>query len=267
MRRAIVTRPEHDAAQWVADLQARGIAAVALPLIAITACRDPQAQAPLRAARERLAQYRAVMFVSGNAVQHFLEPDSAQVLMEWSSNAMQTRAWTPGPGTARVLRALGVPAECIDGPAPDAPQFDSEALWLRVAPQVRPGDRVLIVRGAAEGESAGPGTGRDWLAAQIRAAGGSVDFVAAYERGAPNLSPAQQALAREAAGDGSLWLFSSSEAVAHLRAALPAQDWGPTRALATHPRIAAAARAAGFGLVIECKPALADVVASIESAP
>lgn len=267
MRRAIVTRPEHDAAQWVADLQARGIAAVALPLIAITACRAPQAQAPLRAARERLAQYRAVMFVSGNAVQHFLEPDSAQVRMEWSSNAMPTRAWTPGPGTARVLQALGVPAERIDGPAPDAPQFDSEALWQRVAPQVRPGDRVLIVRGAAEGESAGPGTGRDWLAAQIRAAGGSVDFVAAYERGAPDLTPAQQALAREAAHDGSLWLFSSSEAVAHLRAAFPAQDWAPARALATHPRIAAAARAAGFGRVIECKPALADVVASIESAP
>jgi len=49
MRRVIVTRPEHDAAQWVADLQARGIAAVALPLIAITACQGPQAQAALRA--------------------------------------------------------------------------------------------------------------------------------------------------------------------------------------------------------------------------
>ena len=267
MRRVIVTRPEHDAAQWVADLQARGIAAVALPLIAITACQGPQAQAALRAAREHLAGYRAVMFVSGNAVQHFLEPHSALALMDSAPQATKTRAWTPGPGTARALLALGIPAHRIDGPAPDAPQFDSEALWERVSAQVRPGDRVLIVRGAAEGESAGPGTGRDWLAAQIRAAGASVDFVAAYERGAPRLSPAQQTMAREAAQDGSLWLLSSSEAVAHLREAIPGQDWARAHALATHPRIAAAARAAGFGLVIECKPALGDVVASIESAP
>ncbi len=267
MRRAIVTRPEHDAAQWVADLQLQGIAAVALPLIAITPCRDPQAQAALRAAHEHLAAYRAVMFVSGNAVQHFFERNSALALMEPALPATETRAWTPGPGTARALLALGVPPERIDGPAPDAPQFDSEALWARVAPQVRPGDRVLIVRGAAEGAPAGPGTGRDWLAQQIRAAGGSVDFVAAYKRGAPELTPAQQALAREAAHDGSLWLLSSSEAVDHLRAALPGQDWAQAHALATHPRIAAAARAAGFGLVRECKPALAEVVASIESTP
>ena len=49
--------------------------------------------------------------------------------------------------------------------------------------------------------------------------------------------------------------------------ALPDQDWGQARALVTHPRIAQAARAAGFGSVQECRPALADVVASIESLP
>ncbi|MGE3348297.1 MAG: uroporphyrinogen-III synthase, partial [Ramlibacter sp.] len=37
------------------------------------------------------------------------------------------------------------------------------------------------------------------------------------------------------------------------------------RAVATHPRIAQAAREAGFGVVCESRPALADVVASIES--
>ena len=66
--------------------------------------------------------------------------------------------------------------------------------------------------------------------------------------------------------DGSVWLLSSSEAVAHLAEALPDQHWGAAHALATHPRIAEAARAAGFGTVRECRPALEDVVASIESA-
>jgi uroporphyrinogen-III synthase len=35
--------------------------------------------------------------------------------------------------------------------------------------------------------------------------------------------------------------------------------------VATHPRIAQAARDAGFGAVLEARPTLDDVVASIES--
>jgi uroporphyrinogen-III synthase len=62
-----------------------------------------------------------------------------------------------------------------------------------------------------------------------------------------------------------VWLFSSSEAVANLRALLPDQSWQQARAVATHPRIAQAARDAGFAVVCESRPALADVVASIES--
>ena len=65
----------------------------------------------------------------------------------------------------------------------------------------------------------------------------------------------------EAATDGSVWLFSSSEAVGHL----PAADWSQARAVATHPRIAEAVRAAGWGVVVESRPALTDILASIES--
>ncbi|WP_434802542.1 hypothetical protein [Paracidovorax avenae] len=126
------------------------------------------------------------------------------------------------------------------------------------------------MRGAqadGDGTDAVAGTGREWLAQRIAAAGGQAEFVAAYERGAPDFSAEQLALARAAATDGSLWLFSSSEAVAHLGAALPGQDWSGARALATHPRIAQAAQDAGFGAVRQCRPALNDVVASIESHP
>ena len=74
-----------------------------------------------------------------------------------------------------------------------------------------------------------------------------------------------EALAQAAAADGSLWLFTSSQAVAHLAARLPRQDWRQARAMATHPRIAQAARDAGFGVVWESRPRLEEVVASIES--
>ncbi|MDD2547260.1 MAG: uroporphyrinogen-III synthase [Burkholderiaceae bacterium] len=266
--RVLVTRPAREAAAWTEQLRAHGIPAFALPLIAVRACRDPASHAALAQAWEQLPRYRAVMFVSANAVRCFFASKGAPEHTPTALEAPFLRAWAPGPGTARALRAAGVAAAQIDGPAPDAVQFDSEALWQQVAPQVRPGDRILVVRGRAAGASAAPqalGQGRDWLARQIAAAGAQVDFVVAYERGAPRFTPTDLALARQAAHDGTLWLLSSSEAVACLREALPGQTWDQARALSTHPRIAEAAHAAGFGQVHACRPALEEVVASIES--
>jgi uroporphyrinogen-III synthase len=261
----IVTRPEREAAHWVSQLTQRGIAAVALPLIHVGPVTGAALQEALQQARGRLDDYRAAMFVSGNAALYFLQSFHAQPPAEKAPHAIKTRAWAPGPGTARVLIDAGWPVALIDGPASTAPQFDSETLWEQVHSQVHAGDRVLIVRGRSAGVHEHQGSGRDWLARQIEAAGGLVDFVVAYERGAPRMSAEDLVLARQAAQNGSLWLLSSSEAVAHLVDALPQQSWRTARALATHPRIAQAARDAGFGEIRECRPALADVVASIES--
>ena len=262
--RAIVTRPAREATQWAADLQARGIAALALPLIAIGPVTNPALREELQQARARMDRYCAVMFVSGNAAQYFFESNMPLALSGQALAATKTRVWAPGPGTVAALVQAGVATERIDAPGADAAQFDSEALWQVVAPQIGPGDRVLIVRGANAPTAEG-GNGREWLARQIAAAGGAVDFVAAYERGAPCLDAQQLVLAQAAASDGSVWLLSSSEAIANLRAVLPAQHWGMARALTTHPRIAQAARAAGFGSVHECRPAFDEVAASIES--
>lgn len=244
--RVVVTRPLHDAQRWADALGAQGLQAIVLPLIEIAPVDDAPAVQPLPA-------YRAVMFVSGNAVSHFLGG---------AHRPFTSRAWAPGPGTRDALRDAGVDASLIDAPADDAAQFDSESLWERVRGQIRPADRVLVVRGR---DPQGRNAGRDWLARQIEAAGGQVEFVSVYERRMPRFDAAQQALAVQAAGDGSVWLFSSSEAVANLAALLPGQSWQRARAVATHPRIAQAARDEGFAVVCESRPALADVVASIES--
>ena len=259
----LVTRPAREAERWVLQLAGRGIGAEAFALIDIVP--EPMA-GDLADARTRLGDYHAAMFVSGNAVDGFLQPNQALETVQQALAAIDTRAWSPGPGTTAALLRAGWPAARIDAPAHDAPQFDSESLWAVVHGQIGPGDRVLIVRGTEAGATE-EGTGRDWLARQIQAAGGQVDFVVAYTRGAPRWSAEQQTRARAAAVDGSLWLLSSSQAVDNLCATLSGQDWSQARALATHPRIAQAARAAGFGSVRECRPALDDVVASIESAP
>lgn len=253
--RVVVTRPQREAQDWVLALQQAGHEAWALPLIGIGPAPDPAA---VRQAWSRIGSYLGVMFVSANAVEgfHAARPAGAAPLAQ---------AWATGPGTVKALLRAGVPAAHIVAPPPDAQQFDSEALWVHLGGHVLSGAAVLIVRGAdAEGRSS-EGAGRDWFARQLRAAGARVDFLASYQRLPAAPDAAQLQRARAAAEDGSVWLFSSSEAVHNLQASLPDVDWGRARAVTTHERIAQAARAAGFVEVLETRPALADVQASIES--
>jgi uroporphyrinogen-III synthase len=260
--RVIVTRPQREAQRWVLDLSALGLDAVALPLIKVGPVDNP---VDLLQAWQQLADYVGVMFVSGNAAEHFFASKPPLAPEFTTQAAIKTRAWATGPGTARALLRAGVAADRLDAPPLDAAQFDSEALWQVVGAQVQAGDRVLIVRGddVAGSASAGQGTGREWFAERVARAGGRAEFVVAYQRGAPEFSADECQLARQAATDGSVWLFSSSEAVANLCVALPGQSWTEARALATHPRIALAARNAGFGVVCESRPTLPDVVASL----
>ena len=177
------------------------------------------------------------------------------------------RVWATGPGTAKALLRAGVLPEKIDVPPPGATQFDSEALWQIVHSQIRAGDCVLIVRGtdAVDGLDSGTGTGRDWFARQIAALGAKVEFVVAYQRCVPDFTARERDLARAAANDQSVWLFSSAQAVQNLRRAFPELNWSRGRALATHARIAASARDAGFGVVWESRPTLSDVLAALKS--
>ncbi len=246
----LVTRPATQAAEWVGWLRERGVEAQALPLIGIFAPADA---APVREAWATLAACRLAVFVSPNAAEQFFALRPAQ--MNWPAG---TLAGSPGPGTSRVLRTLGVPAGCIVEPEADAAQFDSESLWRQLAPRDWQGARVLIVRGES---------GRDWLADTLRDRGATVDFVTAYQRGAPSPDVAERGVLREAMAHprAYAWLFSSSESITHLEALVPHADWQAAQALATHPRIAQRARDAGFGHVYECRPSVEAVVACLQS--
>lgn len=260
--RVIVTRPHAEGLKWVDALVLAGYEAVALPLIDVTAAPDVQA---LQAAWEHITQYDAVMFVSGNAVDHFFaqKPASAPV---WNDDgSIKTRAFVTGPGSYAALRRAQVDSACIDMPPRDAGQFDSESLWAVVGSQVQPGWRVLVVRGMGANGGAEQGQGRDWFADRVRGAGGQVDFVVAYQRVLPQWEDATRRHAERASADGSVWLFSSSEAITNLTRLCPQCQWSAAKAVATHPRIAQVARDAGFGRVCESRPSLAELMASIES--
>ena len=255
--RVIVTRPKNEARQWVATLTDAGYDAQALPLIGVLPAPDPSA---VVAAWQRLNTFDAIMFVSGNAVDHFFALKPALALEFTAQDATKIRAFVTGPGSFSALKRAQVEPERIDMPDREAGQFDSEALWQVVAKQVRPGCRVLIVRGISSA-----GAGRDWFAEQVRSAGGVVEFVVSYQRRQPQLLAEEREMACKAATDGSVWLFSSSEAIANLLAECPDQNWAQAKAVVTHSRIAQAAREAGFCVVCESRPMLADLMASIES--
>ena len=256
--RVLVTRPAAQAAQWVTRLQAHGVQAGALPLIAIEPARDA---APIRAAWVNLAACQLVVFVSPNAVDQFF----AHRPLGASSAAWphSVRVASPGPGTTHTLRGWGVPEAQILEPAADAPQFDSESLWLSLARHDWRAASVLIVRGE--------GGGRDWLGSTLTEHGAQVCHLAAYRRAAPVFSLADAALLASAlaAPASHLWLFSSSQAIDHLAQLQtrlqPDASWVDGCALATHPRIEERARQLGFGHLQASRPALHAVVACIQS--
>jgi uroporphyrinogen-III synthase len=246
--RVLVTRPAAQAGEWVRLLRDAGLLAEALPLIEIAPTADAAA---LARAWRGLHEQALVVFVSPNAATCFFEGRPAGTA--WPEGLV---AASPGPGTTRVLRGLGV--QTLVEPAADSAQFDSEALWLQLAVRDWQGRKVLIVRGAS---------GRDWLADRLRERGAVLEFVAAYGRTVPVLSANEQALLQGAlaAPAQHLWLFSSSEAVSNLQALAPGASWSSAIALATHPRIAQTARGLGIGRVLEARPSAAAVVACIQS--
>ena len=287
--RVIVTRPETDAQAWLDAIQKAGHEAVYLPLIEIGPAPDTQA---LDLAWQQWQRWQAVMFVSAQAVRMFFAQRSHPVPLETKQSSQDSidvwgqslgpRYWATGPGTRQALIEAGVASDRIDAPSADAAQFDSEALWQVVSPSLKKNAPVLIVRGSedasennapttehlkpSDNQPANPqGVGRDWLAQQIIEAGASVEFVVAYSRRPPQWSAQQLDIAKKAASDNSVWCFSSSQAVLHLQAQLPDVRWQQARCVATHARIAQTARDVGFVHVVQTRPVLSDVLASLES--
>ncbi|MEO8922343.1 MAG: uroporphyrinogen-III synthase [Caldimonas sp.] len=248
--RVIVTRPAAQASAAVRQLQARGVDALALPLIEIAALDDETA---LGEAWRSLPTRRLVVFVSVNAVLHFFAAQPGAT--GWPLDLL---AAAPGPGTAAALHAAGIDPEAVIEPAADAAPLDSEALWQRLHDSDWRGASVLVVRGDG---------GRDWLAQQLAGAGAVVDAVTAYLRRAPRFDAAARSLLAAATllPHDYVWLFSSSEAIGHLEMAAKGERWADSIAIATHPRIAARARQAGFGIVHEVRADLEGVVACIQS--
>ncbi|SAL10033.1 fused uroporphyrinogen-III synthase HemD/membrane protein HemX [Caballeronia humi] len=245
----VVTRPIGQSAGLLALLDAAGFDTLEFPLIDIAPVDD---DAPLRAALDELYgpnKYALVVFVSPNAVDYAFGKFGAA----WPA---EVPVGVVGPGSVAALARQGVaaPAHRVISPAADhaEPRFDSEALYAAIEAQFGvnglEGKRVLIVRGDG---------GREWLAERLTEAGAIVEKVAAYRRIVPEPSMQKweriHALLASAPDQSHAWLLTSSEGVRNLdelaREHLSRDETAQLKRaplVTPHPRIAEAARQAGF---------------------
>jgi uroporphyrinogen-III synthase len=275
--RVILTRPAGQADAWLQGLKAQGFDAQSFPLIEIADALQPQQRDALHARVFAQQEFSVCMWVSANAVNYFFQSNMLLVPVARMQAAPQLianvinhktgnlRHWATGPGTVQALLEQGIPLAQMDAPGLHSAQWDSESLWAGVAHQVHAGSKVLILRGEDIGT---PNASRDWLADQVRATGAQVELAAVYQRRAPLFSAQQTAWAEQAALDGSVWVFSSSQAISHLPpldAVQGGSGWSQARCIATHARIAQAAQARGFAVVCTSRPTLQDVAQSLKS--
>ena len=234
----LVTRPQAEASRWVEDLRRRGFDPVALPLIAIVPVPQPQALqdawAPTRSLSRRdvRQRQRGAPFLRAPARDHLL----AQPYPCLGARDRDRRCAGRGRCSSR-------PRGCAFA-ASRAIRFRST-----VAAGGRPsgGGRSRADRARRGSGRKGRGTRLAGRAAGRRGRGG-----AGHRRLSSRsalCSARRSAHARFLAQPRGCGCSAVRKASPTCERLLPAQDWSQARALATHPRIAQAARLAGFGVV------------------
>lgn len=267
MRRVILTKardsdgPGTGASPFSSELDALGRSwtPVHWPLIDIAPVADAATLSRVQAAWQDWPRWQAAIWVSAAAARHFFSHRPTG--HDWG----EVKAWCTGPGTARALLGLGVPAHCLIHPGVGSLQWDSESLWDLVQNTLRAHEPVLRVRGRDQDQTGVEGQGRDWLADRLRERGIEFHSVAVYERARPQWTSSQLQEARLALSDGSVWWFTSTQAVEHLGQLLPDASFAQARAVVTHPRIAKACEARAWGQVKLSSPDAVSVLKSIKS--
>ena len=240
MSALLLTRLAEDNQRLAHRFAALGVRTCSLPLLEIEA----QAETPeQRRMLLDLDRYQAVMVVSPVAARLGLQ----RLDQYWPQWPVGIDWFAVGASTARILEQVG-----LDVQWPQAGQ-DSEALlalprWQALLQQ--PDLRVLIWRGQG---------GRQWLATQVQAAGGQVDYLELYRRVMPAQLRVQ--LPRMAAEVGGI-LLMSAQALEHWHEAA-GEDWlrqSAWRCWVPSERVAESAKALGCKDIIVCRGADDDAV-------
>ena len=223
----IVTRPHESAVATVLALNAAGAAAVALPLLEISALEG--AKLSLTSPPD------AIIFVSSHAAQ-FGVPELSRQRMIANAAAPQ-EIYAVGRATANRLAALGLSR--VKTPAGGE---DSEALLAEPTFVSPSGRRILIVKGASEGG------GRQLLEDTLRQRGAIVHNLVCYRRELKTLTVAERRQLAVGVRTGATVLIGSVETLESLGNNLALEELSladVTHLLVPHQRVAGVATSAG----------------------
>lgn len=229
-RSVVITRPAGTASSMVQRVRRLGGVPVLLPGLSLRA--EPNMREAMREALDDDIQ----IYISPAAVRF------AADLMPLRTHALVLGV---GQGTAQALRRHGL--------APLAPtqRQDSEGLLELPCMQGLEGKRVALI-----GAPGGRGVLRETLVAR----GARLRELHVYHRTAPRLTTRHVAAVEALTADDVI-LLSSAEALDHLHTLLPSAAWGvmcQITAIVSSPRLAAAARAAGFHRIRVADSAFSD---------
>lgn len=246
-RTIAITRPAGQAASLARAIEQAGGRALVFPVIEIAPVADT---AELAAACAELERFHLAFFVSPNAVEQALA--YIRPRRSWPAGLAVA---TVGQGSEAALARAGfgrviAPAAGFDSEAVLAlPEFQAAAVA---------GREVVIFRGDG---------GRDLLGDSLAERGARVRYVTCYRRRIPDADPAPLLAAARAGGLDGL-VLTSSEGVANLVAMVGPDglaDLAAVPAFVPHPRIAEAARRAGFHRVVLTGPGDGGVMAALEA--
>ncbi len=222
----LVTRPQGHADHLVALLEAEGARAVRFPTIAIGPARD---QTGLSQIIGRINEFDIAIFISANAV-------------TYAVNFLQARGSLPlhlllaciGRGSAQALKNLGYAPSIVP-----TEKFDSESLLALPQLQNVRDKKVVIFRGE---------TGRELLAATLRARGAHVEYAECYRRIKPDIDSGPL-LRQWTRGEVNIVTLTSADGLRNLFALLgsPGREWLlKTPAVVISKRLAGLCRELGF---------------------
>jgi uroporphyrinogen-III synthase len=244
----VITRPEAQAESLASLLEAHGAAVIRYPVLAITAVDAATLKSNFAATP--VAQCDALIFVSANAVKFGVEAIRAG----GGLRAGQV-AYAIGAATAEALRARSV-ANVVS----PSPGNDSEALLAMPPLQKVAGQTIVIVKGLSESG------GRKLLEQTLRARGAAVAAFNCYTRCAIT-PPAKARHALTLAPAASAFSVLSVETLDSLDENLRRDGredvYASGMMLVPHPRICAAARAAGWQNVEVVPMANAGMLAAL----
>ena len=243
----LITRPVMPASRTATRLASLG----ATPLVFPTTVIEPPANVvPLNTALARIGDYYAAIFVSPSAAEMTLAPLGSAPKKLPST----LRVFAPGPGTAEELNIRGVAT--VDMPETS---FDSDGLLELPSLQASAihGKRIVIFRG---------NDGRELLREALVKRGATVDAITAYHRRAPN-TPPTGLLELLRAGTVNALSAMSSDAITNLVPLIPLHERAALLftlpVFASHERISATARDAGFRNVIETEAGDAGLITAL----